>query len=125
MRDLILPALRFSVVGALATAIHILVFLLFVEVVGAGPTFSTMPAFLCAVVFSYALNHSWTFRARGGHRRFFVRYLLVAVVGVGLNVTIMHVCTSILAKSYFVGLFFSVLIVPAFNFLGNRYWGFR
>ncbi len=125
MSDLVLPALKFGVVGLLATGAHVTVFLLCVRLAKASPTAATVPAFLTAVLISYCLNHSWTFGARGRHLRFFSRYLTIALIGLALNAGIMYVCTAVLHQSYYLGLALVITIVPASNFLGNKYWGFR
>ncbi len=125
MPSLLTSGFRFAVVGCLATGLHVGIFLFCVRTLNLGPTLATTPAFLGAMTLSYTLNHSWTFGARGRHCYFFLRYLLVALLGVTLNLTIMFVVTRWLGKSYYLGLALVVLLVPLFNFLGNRYWGFR
>jgi len=116
---------RFGIVGFAATLVHVVVFLALTRGLAWNPTVATVPAFLTAFVCSYLLNHSWTFRVTGRHERYLVRYLTVALIGAALNAGIMHLVTSVLDQSNTSGLVAVVVIVPAFNFAGSRYWGFR
>jgi putative flippase GtrA len=124
MRELAGKGLRFVCVGLLATAVHVGIFLGATLVWGISPTIATAIAFLVALTTSYALNHSWTFRVSGGHRRYFTRYAVIAVTGSVLNMTIMYLCTRVLGWSSTVGLVVVVLTIPPLSFLGNLFWGF-
>jgi putative flippase GtrA len=124
MRELAVRALRFGLVGILATGIHVGIYFLAVLVLGIVPTIATALAFLVALTISYTLNHRWTFRAKGGHRRYFIRYLIIALTGSVLNMTIMHLCTTVLGWSHYLGLVIVVLTIPPLTFLGNLLWGF-
>jgi putative flippase GtrA len=53
--------IRFTVVGLLATTIHILVAVTFVEWFGWGPVPSNGAAFLSATLGSYFFNTAWSF----------------------------------------------------------------
>ncbi len=116
---------RFGVVGLLATGVHVAVFIALTDGLGLDATLATLPAFLTALAVSYLANHSWTFGARGGHRRSFGRYVVVALVGAGLNMAIMRTATAGLGWHKNWGLLAVLAIVPAVSYLGNRYWSFR
>jgi len=124
MRELAGRALRFGLVGILATGIHVGIYFLAVFVLGILPTLATALAFLVALTVSYLLNHRWTFQAKGNHRRYFIRYLTIAVTGATLNMAIMHLCTAVLGWSHYLGLAIIVLTIPPLTFLGNLLWGF-
>lgn len=116
---------RFGVVGAGATGVHALVFLILTDLIGMPPTPATVPAFLTAFAFSYLLNHSWTFRLEGRHGRYVTRYGVTAVSGVLLNMGLMYASTSVLGWGHHVGLAIVVVVVPLFSLLSNMLWGFR
>jgi putative flippase GtrA len=117
--------LRFGVVGLTATAVHVTVFFVLTDGFAVDPTLATAVAFLGAMVVSYLANRRWTFRFRGAHRRTFGRYATVAVVGAALNALIMRVATTNLGWHKNAGLLAVLAVVPAFSYLGNRYWSFR
>ena len=117
--------IRFGVVGAGATCVHAIVFLVLTDVIGVAPTPATVPAFLTAFAFSYLLNHSWTFRLAGRHGRYVFRYGVTAVTGVLLNMGLMYMSTSVLGWGHHVGLVIVVVVVPLFSLLSNMLWGFR
>jgi len=124
MTNSLLPVMRFGIVGVLATCIHVAVFFIFVHAIKVSPTVATIPAFFAALLASYRLNHTWTFGARGQHAYFFIRYFLVTLLGLALNISIMYFGTNVLHRSYIVCLALVLMVVPAFNFLCNKYWGF-
>jgi len=124
MHELAGKALRFACVGLLATAVHVGIFCFATLVGDINPTIATAIAFLVALTTSYALNHAWTFQMSGGHRRYFTRYLIIALTGSALNMTIMFLCTSVIGWSPYVGLAIVVLTIPPLSFLGNLFWGF-
>ncbi len=116
---------RFGVVGCLATATHVAVFYTLMRGFGISPTVATTVAFCCAFGVSYALNRSWTFRARGSHARHLPRVLIIALMGAGLNAGIMEVGVHRLGWTPTTCLAIIILVVPGFSFLTQRYWGFR
>lgn len=125
MVELLGSALRFGVVGILATAIHATIFLLLLNLTSLTPTPATVVAFLCAVLVSYSLNHGWTFRARGRHARHFPRFVTLALGGAAVNAGLMHLITDVLGLAPLIGLAAVLAVVPALSFLGNHYWSFR
>lgn len=125
MPDLIVSAGRFGVAGLISTATHATVFFLLLGVTEMRPPVATVIAFLCALLIGYRLHHSWTFEVEAGHRRYFTRFALIAVVGSGLNFLIMKFMTGAIGASPWVGLVAVIGIVAPLSFLASRYWGFR
>ena len=71
-------AARFGAVGLLATAVHVIVAILLVEVTGLRVFWANIAAFAAAVIVSYAGNHRWTFACDGAHARYFPRFIAIA-----------------------------------------------
>jgi len=115
---------RFFITGGLAA---ILFFLLSFGLMatGVGPFFASVVAYAVVIVFSYALQHQWTFRARHRHSRSLPRYLalqLCCSVGSGLiaRTAVVQFGLSSLATS-----FATTVLVAAISYLGSSLWVFR
>jgi putative flippase GtrA len=115
---------RFVVVGVAATATHVAVALLCIELLGLGVQPGTFVAFTCALILSYLLNRAWTYQAGGRHRRQLPRFVLVSLAGYGLNAAIMALATELLGRHYLVGVAVVVMVLPMLTFLSHRYWTF-
>ena len=130
---------RFGVVGIINTVVDLAVLNVLILVTHTGQTgtmfavFKTV-AFICAVLNSYLMNRSWTFRrAADKHHivegaQFLFISLLGAVVNVGTSsyvATYMHPRWGIHTKAWpsfaaLVGTAFSL----GFNFIGYKFWVF-
>ncbi len=81
---------KFIVVGGLNTFLDFAILNLLMAATGiaAGGTFSFFKAlsFLVAVVNSYFWNKYWTFEVNKGDRKEFIEFLIVSLVGLGINV---------------------------------------
>jgi putative flippase GtrA len=117
--------LRFGVVGALATLVHISILKVLVEAAIAEPVVASVPAFTAAVIFSYLVNRRWTFACDGPHGRRFVRFLLVALSGLLLNVAITYIVVDILLLWYGIALILAVTLIPPLTYYLNSTWTFR
>jgi putative flippase GtrA len=118
--------LRYLLVGLIGTSLHVSLIVLFVEFFHIPPTVSTLAAFIFVLLTSYILNRFWTFGKKSGkHLIDFIKYSLVSLSGLALNVAIMHTTVNILSFHYAYGLVAVTLIVPVSNFLMNKYWVFK
>jgi len=116
---------RFVLVGMLATLIHVVIFAGLIEVLGATPLQACIPAFVIAMLVSYALNRAWTFSASGRHCIELPRYASISLLGLSLNVLITYVAVNILHWWYVSALALIVLVVPVMTFCLNRRWTFK
>lgn len=126
------PFIRYSVVGSLGTAIDFVVFYLLREYVGLHLLLATAAAFLFAVVNNFILNKIWTFENK--HPNFtkqFIKFLIVATMGLLLSLISMHVLVEYLKLGDFgvrgelLAKAITSLIVLSWNFLGNKLWTFK
>lgn len=117
--------LRFGVVGVAATVIHVVVFIALVELVAVSPVISSIPAFLLAMLASYAANYRWTFEATGPHSFHLPRYTVVALTGLCLNVAITHTVVNLLGYLYGLALALVIVVIPIVTFFLNRTWTYQ
>lgn len=115
---------RYGLVGVLATLVHFSVVVMLVELLHMDPVISNVPAFFTGFLVSYYSNRSWTFAGSGGRSGCLPKYLLVQIVGLGLNLGIMFLTVNVLKWSYIVGLCLALLCAALVTFLLNKYWTF-
>ena len=118
-------AFRYAVVGVLGTAIHFGVLAALVELGAVDPVLASAAGFIVTLIVSYVLNHRWTFASPVGHRTAFIRYTAVSMLGLGLNSLIMYLAVHVFGLWYIAGQALVVAVVPAVNFVLNRWWSFR
>ena len=78
-------------------------------------------SFLSGTLFSYQLNRTWTFKARGKTLSQFLKYLIVHITSLVLNVFINSLLLNTFSKNYFLSYEVSFLIATltsaTYNFL--------
>ena len=79
--------LRFGLVGALATGVQYLILVLLVRWAGAWPPAASVVGFLASAVGNYLLNYYFTFRSRRRHGPAAMKFLILAGVGLVLNLS--------------------------------------
>jgi len=114
----------YLVVGGMGTGVHYLILLTLVRKLQFPPVTASAIGFTGGAVVNYFLNYFWTFRSSGNHSTTFVRFFLVALIGLGLNTGLMSVFTLALAVHYLVAQVAATGLVTGITFLGNRHWTF-
>ncbi|MCF6339055.1 MAG: GtrA family protein [Gammaproteobacteria bacterium] len=119
------PMLRFAVSGGLATVIHVGVFVFLVEGFALRPVLAAAPAFVFALFVSYGMNYHWTFSASAPHRIMLPRFVVVALLGLVLNLGITYAVVDVAHYWYGYALLLVVLLVPLTTFLLSKFWVFN
>lgn len=125
MRELRDQIMRFGLVGITATATHITTVLVLVEWSNWGPLWANLFAFLLAVLVSFEGHYHWTFKASPPYTSAFPKFLVIALLGLGLNQTILFSVVSLLALDYRLGLAAVIIVVPSITFMANKLWAFQ
>jgi putative flippase GtrA len=125
LKTLLKPLLRFAVSGGLATVTHVGVFVTLVEWLALRPVFAAAPAFVVALFVSYGMNYHWTFSASGLHRILLPRFVVVALLGLALNLGITYAVVDVAHYWYGYALLLVVLLVPLVTFLLSKLWVFK
>jgi len=112
--------LRFALVGAVATGVHMAVATLLLGLCGWPPYVANLGAFLVAFAVSYLGHRHVTFARAGSPWRF----LLVALGGFGLNNLLL---TGLLACGVpaLAALLVATALVPVFSYLLSSLWVFK
>ncbi|MCI0510662.1 putative flippase GtrA [Chromohalobacter marismortui] len=115
-------AVRFGLVGGIATGAHLLVAGV---LLGFWPVMSefaaNVMAFLVAFQVSLIGHRRVTFRRRGRARRFF----LVAASGFALNNGVLAALLAVTPLGGFVAVAIATLTVPVLTYVASRFWAFR
>ena len=117
-------ALRFAMVGGVATAVHYAILYTLVEGARATPLLASSIGFIAGVIVSFFLNRRFTFTQETPLLASFFKYALVYAVGFVLNGFILQALIA-MGWNYFAAQVAATLIVLCWNFLGARFVAFR
>lgn len=115
---------KYALVGILGTATHLGLLYILVEFARMSPLLSTSIAFVWVVLQTYFLARSWVFRSDKKHSTSLPRFVVVSVTGFFANLGIMYVMVNVLGIWYMAAQTVTIVVIPPFNFLMNRYWTF-
>ena len=87
--------LRYGVVGVIGAVVHMSTLFLLVELGLTGPVVATTTGFVFALLISYGMNRIWTFGYVGSYWASLIRYCIVSLIGLGLNILIIKLFTAL------------------------------
>jgi dolichol-phosphate mannosyltransferase len=120
-----LELLKFSVVGASGYVVNLAVYVALLEGAGLHYLPAAVCSFVVAVSNNYFWNRQWTFRHRRGHvYHQGVRFLLVSLAALGLNLLILRGLVALNVGKIVAQAVAIVLVMP-FSFSANKLWSFR
>ena len=117
--------LKFAVVGASGTAVNLAVYVTLLDGFDIHYLAAGACSFVVAVSNNYLWNRQWTFRHRRGHvYHQGVRFFLVSLAALGLNLLILHGLVAFGAGKIVAQVIAIILVMP-FSFTANKLWSFR
>jgi putative flippase GtrA len=120
-----LELLKFSVVGASGYAVNLAVYVLLLKGAGLHYLPAAACSFVVAVSNNYFWNRHWTFHNRRGHLYYQgLRFLIVSLVALGLNLALLRGLVA-LGAGKIVGQAIAIVLVMPFSFSVNKLWSFR
>lgn len=120
---IVVQASIFFFCGLVAAAAYASTIVALVEALGWHTLPATVAGFVNGTLVSYVLNARFTFKAEMD-RATFIRFWIVTVIGLGINVTVVE-GAQWFGLHYGFGIFGALVLAPAFNFLAHRFWSFR
>lgn len=114
----------FAVVGAVGTAAHFATLIVVVERFGGQVLVGSSAGFLVGALVNYFLNYHLTFASTQRHAHAMPRFLLVATVGMLLNVGVMGITYNAFRLPYLICQVIATVLVLFWNFGVNRLWTF-
>ncbi len=121
---------RFGIVGLSAAAVHYWVVIALVEWLDIAPLQANVGGFVAAFGVSYFGHRHWTFSdamATHGENKHasFPRFLLVALLGFGMNQLMFYLLLRYAGWPYYLALAVVVFTVAAMTYVLSRLWAFR
>jgi putative flippase GtrA len=118
--------IKYCIVGLFVTGIDFTIFSFCFYQLALGSVRSKLIAFSSALICSYALNRTWTFRSRKQKVRYqFPGFLSVALVGAGISGAVIFFQIDLLDIHPLVANGITSALVLSWNFLANKYWTFH
>jgi putative flippase GtrA len=122
MKKLIQQFARFTVVGGIAFAIDWGTMTALTELFGVPYLISTTIGFIVSVIFNYRASMRYVFRHKEelSRRREFTVFVVLSVIGLGLNDLLMWVGTDIGGIDYRLTKILAAMLVAIYNFFTRR-----
>ncbi|MDO4182776.1 MAG: GtrA family protein [Coriobacteriia bacterium] len=122
MRKLIDQIMKFSVVGVIAFVIDYGLLVLLTSVFGVHYLISATISFTVSVIFNYVASMRYVFTHKEGmsRTREFVIFVVLSVIGLGINNLLMWLGTDLVSIPYFITKFFATAVVMVWNFVTRK-----
>lgn len=122
MEKLIKQLMKFGVVGVIAFAIDYGLMIILAELFGMNYLASATISFIVSVVFNYAASMRYVFTHKEGmsKRREFIIFIVLSVIGLGINDLCMWLGTSLLSIDYRITKIVATAVVSAWNFVTRK-----
>ncbi|MDR2715783.1 MAG: GtrA family protein [Coriobacteriaceae bacterium] len=122
MKKLLAQIMKFSVVGVIAFLIDYGLMILLTEVFHVDYLVSATVSFTVAVVFNYLASMRYVFKHKEGlsRRREFIIFVVLSVIGLGLNDLFMWIGVSLFGIDYRITKIAATFIVTIWNFTTRK-----
>ena len=122
MKKLIAQVLKFGVVGGTAFLIDYSIMIALTEFFGINYLISSGISFVVSVIYNYILSVHWVFDVdkNGNKKKEFVVFILLSVIGLGLNQLLMWIFVSKVHVFYMLSKIFVTVIVMIYNFVTRK-----
>jgi putative flippase GtrA len=116
--------LMFAGIGAIGTVGHYTTLIVLVQFWRVDPVFASSLGFVVGAIINYILNYHFTFNSDKQHREAFTKFLIVAIIGAGINGGIMYAGVENTRINYLIVQIFATGAVLLWNFALNKAWTF-
>ncbi|WP_165062300.1 MULTISPECIES: GtrA family protein [unclassified Adlercreutzia] len=122
MKNLIAQFAKFGVVGGIAFLIDYGVMVFLTEVFGINYLISATISFTVSVIFNYlaSMRYVFTHKEDMSRRREFIIFIVLSVIGLGLNDLLMWVFTGLLGVTYLISKIIATAFVTVYNFVTRK-----
>lgn len=122
MEKLIEQILKFGLVGGICTAVDFGVMIFLKEVLGCYYLFASAASFLISLILNYFLSMRFVFEGKkdSSKIREFIIFVILSVMGLGLNQLIMWVAVDGMGISYILSKVGATGIVMVYNFVTKK-----
>lgn len=120
MKKLINQILKFGVVGGIAFVIDYGILFLLAKVIGLNELLSAAISFIISLTFNYFLSTKWVFEAKKQTSKEVIIFVLLSVVGLGINEVLIYLGTKKLGIDVMIVKLFATAIVMVYNFITRK-----
>jgi len=120
MKKLINQILKFGVVGGIAFVIDYGILFLLAKVIGLNELLSAAISFIISLTFNYFLSTKWVFEAKKQTPKEVIIFVLLSVVGLGINELLIYLGTKKLGIDVMIVKLFATAIVMVYNFITRK-----
>lgn len=122
MKKLIEQIMKFGVVGVIAFVIDYGLMVVLTELFGVNYLVSATVSFIVSVTFNYFASMRYVFTHKEGmsRRREFVIFVVLSVIGLGINDLFMWLGTGLLGISYLISKLVATFVVMVWNFVTRK-----
>ena len=120
MKKLINQILKFGVVGGIAFVIDYGILFLLAKVIGLNELISAAISFIISLAFNYFLSTKWVFEAKKQTPKEVIIFVLLSVVGLGINELLIYLGTKKLGIDVMIVKLFATAIVMVYNFITRK-----
>lgn len=120
MKKLINQILKFGVVGGIAFIIDYGILFLLAKVIGLNELISAAISFIISLTFNYFLSTKWVFEAKKQTPKEVIIFVLLSVVGLGINEVLIYLGTKKLGIDVMIVKLFATAIVMVYNFITRK-----
>ena len=120
MKKLINQILKFGVVGGIAFVIDYGILFLLAKVIGLNELISAAISFIISLTFNYFLSTKWVFEAKKQTPKEVIIFVLLSVVGLGINEVLIYLGTKKLGIDVMMVKLFATAIVMVYNFITRK-----
>lgn len=122
MKKLFAQLVKFGIVGVIAFVIDYGLMVLLTEVCGVDYLISATISFVVSLIFNYCASMKYVFQHKEGmtRRREFIIFVVLSVIGLGLNDAIMWLGTGLCGISYLITKVFATGVVMVWNFVTRK-----
>lgn len=121
----VIVAVRFGVVGAIATSTHIAVLWFLFKTSQLVPFWANSIAFCIAFSVSFWGNYTWTFRSSDNILLSMLRFFAVSLCGFIANTILLMLLLAIEFLPPLWCVLISSSMVPVVSYVANRFWVFK
>ena len=115
---------KFTGVGFASAIGHYGVLIGMVQLAGTDPVPASAAGATLGAVINYSLNYHFTFRSNQQHKEAFLKFLLIAAVGLVLNTIFMWIGVKKFGIEYVFSQIITTGLVLFWSFFANRHWTF-
>ena len=115
---------KYIITGSLAVFSLMCVLILLVEVFEVNKVVASAIAFIVASIINYSLQHRFVYQCTGAHDKHVLRFILVTVVGLGINSLLFPQLLKVV-DIYLLAQLVTIVAVFMFSFVMNTKFTFR